>query len=209
MTVLRVHERGIAAGVSVIRKHKAVPSSRYPIRLRRWKRATTRPTAAMMRNISPSANPPIVDPADPGPVCERGTGRWRAAPPQPRPWPWPPSAREARPRSPRGARHDTTSPIHSDRCAGLERLLDGLAEVGRGRAGSAVLQPGGEGRDDQVRVVAGPVEPAVDGVLHPPPHRVERAAAVSVETATATWKRTGVPWSPAAPGPYTPRRAAW
>ena len=37
-----------------------------------------------------------------------------------------------------------------------------------------VLQPGGELGDGLVGVVAGPVEPAVHGVLDPAPHRVEQ-----------------------------------
>src|SRR5262249_9908308 len=37
-----------------------------------------------------------------------------------------------------------------------------------------VLQPGGEGRDDPVGVVPGPVEPAVHHPLHAPAQRVEQ-----------------------------------
>ena len=82
----------------------------------------------------------------------------------------------------------------------------GQLEGGLHRAGQVVadrvqvdrvLQTGRELGYGLVGVVTGAVEPAVDRVLHPPPHRCERAAAASVEAATATGElnRSSCPWS--------------
>jgi hypothetical protein len=56
----------------------------------------------------------------------------------------------------------------------FQGLLHGCGKAAgeRGQVDGA-LQPGGEGADDPVRVVTGPVEPAVDRVLHSSPDRVD------------------------------------
>ena len=58
---------------------------------------------------------------------------------------------------------------------GLQDLVHDAGQVGlhRGQV-DGVLQPGGERFYGAVGVVAGPVEPPVDGALDPAPDRVEQ-----------------------------------
>ena len=77
---------------------------------------------------------------------------------------------------------------------GFQGLVHGSEQAGVDGIGAGrVLQPGGEGGDGLVGVVAGPVEPPVHGALDPLAQRVKAAAAARVDTATATAVWTGVP----------------
>ena len=58
---------------------------------------------------------------------------------------------------------------------GLERAMNGINQVALHRVKvNSSAQPRGEARYDRLGVVAGAVEPAVDGVLHAAPERVEQ-----------------------------------
>jgi hypothetical protein len=72
----------------------------------------------------------------------------------------------------------------------LKSGMDHCGEVGADGVGiDGVLQPGRERRHHAVGVVAGPVEPPVHGVLHPPPDRtatMPRAILQTLEDPTRT-----------------------
>jgi dihydrofolate reductase len=58
---------------------------------------------------------------------------------------------------------------------GLERAKHRVGQIAlHGAEIHGLPGPGGEGRDDRLGVVPGPVEPPVHGALHPAPQRVEQ-----------------------------------
>ena len=75
---------------------------------------------------------------------------------------------------------------------GLERRIDHADQIAPDRVQiDGPAQPPGERGHEVLGVVALPVEPAVDGTLHPPAQRVEQGPLTSVATATATEPLTG------------------
>jgi hypothetical protein len=69
VVVQRVGEHGVAPADQAEQEAGVRAEQQETIGLRGWYRATIRPTAAMVRNISMSAAPPIADTEPAGLVC--------------------------------------------------------------------------------------------------------------------------------------------